>query len=407
MTTIAYLIFYLICALNIVWGIRKRKSNALYAVALVVVFILMTFNYFGPDIEVYRLTYELVGNSSNLKSAFAATYMEKGYTFLMFCASKMGLNFYAFRIILTFVCLILFTSSIKYYKVNPNIIIGLYMSYIFFFDTIQLRNCIIQFIILFATRYLLDKSKLSIIKYIICISIAGSIHVLSWLFLSLLLIKIVKTKIGYQRIFLLAASLFVICLLIQPILPQIIDAIVKFLKRGSGYFDGTISYGFWAVMALHMLGLIPLYWYNNKITNETSKAKINLILKIEIIVGLFLPFCFINNNFNRIFRNILVLDTIGLTLLYENLKKSTEANDVTLAALLLLVGGWLGTDLLRYEAKKIIGSVMEYNLIYTHINLGEIGQYFIVILICLFISFAVKKMLSFHKEQHKKEIKCA
>lgn len=407
MTIIAYLTFYLICVLNIIWGIRKKKNNALYAVALIVIFILMTFNYDGPDIEVYRLTYGLVGESTSLQGAISATYMEKGYAFIMYCANKIGLDFYSFRIILTFVCLTLFTSSIRYYKVNPNFIIGLYMAYLFFFDTIQLRNCIIQFIILFATRFLFGKSKLSIVKYIICIAVAGSIHTLSWLFLSLILIRFIKTKLGYQRIFIFATGLFVMCILLRPVLPQIVDELAKILKRGSGYFSGTLRFNYFIVMALHMLGLVPFYLYRHKVTNEETKSKITFIMKVDIIIGVFLPLCFINSNFNRIFRNIIILDTVGLTLLYENLKKNTEANDVTLAAQILLVGGWLATDIFRNREVNIISFAMEYNLIYTHINLSDIGRYIVVIMVCLFMIFAVKKILSFYKGQHKKEIKCA
>ena len=281
------------------------------------------------------------------------------------------------------------------------------MSYLFFFDTIQFRNFIAQFIILFATRYLFDKSGISTVKYIFCIAIAGSMHTLSWLYLSLLLIKFVRTKIGYQRIFGIATFIFILCILLQPVLPKIVDILSNILKRGSGYLNGTLRFNYLVVMVLHLLGFAPLYLYRNKIANEEAKAKIILVMKAEIIVGLFLPLCFFNSNFNRVFRNILILDTIGLTLLYENLKKNTESNDVTLAAQLLLVVGWLGTDLYRNREGNIIDAIFKYNLIYNHIELSDIWQYFIVIIICLSIILAFKKILSLQRDHKKKEIKCA
>lgn len=407
MTILAYLTFYILCILNIVWGIRKKKSNVLYAIALVVIFVIMTFNYDGPDIEAYRLTYELVGNANNLHGAISATYMENGYAFLMFCANRIGLDFYAFRIILTIVCLTLFVSIIKFYKVNPNFIIGLYMAYVFFFDTIQLRNFIIQFIILFATRYLFDKSAKSMLKYLICIVVAASIHTLSWLFLSLLLIRFVKTKVGYQRIFAMAASLFVLCMIMRPVLPQVVDILAKILKRGSGYFSGTLRFNYLVVMVLHMFGIIPLYLYRKNITNKESKQKVTAILRIQIIMGLFLPLCFINSNFNRIFRNILIFDTIGLTLLYQNLKKNTESNDVTLMFQLILVFGWLATDLFRNRDVNLINSVIEYNLVYGQMGMANIGQYFAVAAICLLIIFVIKRISTLRGFHFRKEIKCA
>lgn len=403
-----YIIFYLICTLNIFWGIRKKKSNALYGIAMAVIFVLMTFNFDGPDIGVYRTAYEEVGEASGLQNALNATYMERGYAFLMFSANKIGLDFYAFRIFISIICLALFASTIKFYKVNPNFIIGLYMVYIFFFDTIQLRNCIIEFIILYATRYLYKRSDVvSIFKYIICIAVAGTIHTLSWLFLSLLFLSFFKNLRDYKSLFIISASMFVACVLLQPVFPKIVDMLVKLLRRGSGYFSSTIRFGYWAVMALNMIALIPLYLYRKKVTNEEAKNKIDFIMKIEIVTGLFIPLAFINNNFNRIFRNILILDTIGLTVLYENLKKHTEANDITLSAQILLVGGWFATDLLRYEAPKIIGSVFDYNLFYMRFNTANILQYAMIIVVCLSIIFVIKKLFPNTGEQKKKELKCA
>lgn len=405
MTILAYFIFYLICALNVLYGIKKKKSNALYTAAFIVMFILMTFNYQGPDIGVYRAAYALIGKAPDLFTAINSTYMEYGYAALMFFGCKLGLNFYAFRIVLNIVCLLLFSSVIRFYKANPNFIVGLYMAYLFFIDTVQLRNFIIQFIILFATRYLLQKSFFSIFKYILCIAIAGSIHTISWLFLILLLVRFVKTN-GYQLIFAAVAVMFILCVVLQPVLPQIINFIAKLIDRGSSYFQTSIKYGIWFVMALYMLGLVPLYWHKNKITDAETKKQITFFLKIKIIMGLFLPLCFINNNFNRIYRNFVVLDTIGLALLYENLKAHTEPKRVVLAAQLFLTGGWLVTDMIRYRGLNIIGLIMKCNLLFSKVELVDLTQYLVVTAICLLIALAIRKVFSSRREPYKEILKC-
>ena len=82
MDILVYVIFYLICALNIVWGVKKRRSNLLSAAALIIMFLLISFNYYGPDVEVYANTYKAVGEANGLRAALNATYMEKGYAFL-------------------------------------------------------------------------------------------------------------------------------------------------------------------------------------------------------------------------------------------------------------------------------------------------------------------------------------
>ncbi|MDE6059147.1 MAG: EpsG family protein [Clostridia bacterium] len=369
----------------------KKKSNMLYAVAFVVIFILMAFNYNGPDIGTYIATYKLVGNAVDLSNALDSTYMEFGYTFLMFCGSKIGLDFFAFRIILTFACLALLHSTIRYYKVNPNFIVGLYMVYLFFFDTIQLRNCLTQFIILFATRYLFQKSGLSILKYIGCIIIAGSIHTLSFVYLVLLLTRFSNKKIFYQILFGIATIMFIGCVLLQPFLPQILTAISQLLNRGSGYFTTTVRMNCWVVLALHLVTLFPLYRYRSKISNESAKKTIDIIFKIEIIMGLFLPFSFINSNFNRIFRNVLILDTIGLALLYENSPRKSNSKQISLMALFLLIGGWLITDMYRNRNQDIIHAIMEYNLFFNYVDIVNTLQCVIVIAVCLIFMIVLRQ----------------
>ena len=406
MTILTYIIFYILAGLNIISGIKKKRSNALYVVALFVVFVLMTFNYRGPDIGAYIKTYNSVGNAHNVKSAHESTYMEYGYTFLMFCANRIGLDFFAFRIILTFVCLSFFVSTVRYYKVNPNFIIGLYMVYLFFFDTIQIRNCISQFIILFATRYLFSKTKLSIVKYIACVAIASSIHVLALVYLSLLLVRLTRSRSFYQCVCVLAAALFVVCVLIRPLLPQILSYISKLLNRGESYLHSELRFSYLAVMGLHVVGLLPLYVYGRNICDTQARRRINTILYIEIIMGVFLPFAFINSNFNRIFRNILILDTIGLTLLYENTKSRTRANVYALAAQLSVVGGWFVTDMFRNRNEDIVNAIMKYNLIFDNIMVGNIWQYIFVAVLCLCVIFAVRCVVPSPTKHYKRVVQC-
>lgn len=387
---VIYFVFFLTAFINFIFGAVNKKSKVLYCFSLILIFILMTFSIGGPDIGVYISSYDKVGNAYDLQIALDSTYMEYGYTFLMYVANKLGLNFFSFRIILTFICLGLFASSVKYYKVNPNLIVGLYMIYLFFFDTIQLRNFIIQFIILFATRYLFQKSGISILKYILCIIIAGSIHIIAFLFLSLLLIRLVNSEKFYKWLFALVVLLFVLFLFLKPVLPQIMSILAKLIDRGSSYFTGTVRFSYWIVMFFYLLGFAPLYLYRNKVEDLTRKDKIDYIIKINVIIGLFLPLCFINSSFYRIFRNIVVLDTIGLTLLYENTKTHTRTKRVALCTQILLNVGWLVVDLVRNSEMDIVGFTLKNNILFTSMNFAEMVEYCIVIILCAFVFFLIK-----------------
>lgn len=388
MAVLTYLIFYILAFLNIILGIAKKRNKALYTTAFIVLFILMTFNYEGPDIGVYMAEYKTVSNSSK---PFQAVYMEWGYTLLTILGGKIGLDFFAFRAVLSIIILCLFSNTIKYYKAQGNLIIGVYMLYLFIFDTIQIRNCVVQFIVLFATRYLFQKSNLSTLKFLICIAIAGSIHTLAFVYISLILIKLFRKQSFYKYLFIFSMALFGIFVVLQPLLPQIATVISKFLSRGTDYLSGTIKIGWLIVFLLYILGLFTLYSCKSKVTNIRSKAVIDTIIKVNIILGLFLPFTFFNNNFNRIFRNNIILTLIGLSLIY---KYSSSANHrkASLCAFILINAGWIYSDIFaRYEISTLINPIFESNLIINGLAASNILLY----LFTITVSFVIIKILKY------------
>ncbi|MDE6666802.1 MAG: EpsG family protein [Clostridia bacterium] len=392
MTMIMYFIFFLTASINFIYGVVKKKNLILYGFSLVIIFLLMTFNFDGPDVVVYKLAYEIVGKTPS--TAYETTYMEWGYTSLMILGNKIGLNFFAFRIILSFICLSLFCSSIKYYKANGNLIIGLYMLYLFFFDAIQLRNCISQFIILFATRYLSKKSWGSTLKYILCVVIAAGFHKISWLYITFLLINVSQKEKFFKNLFVFVIALFLLCVIAKPVFLQLVNMAAGIIGHGSNYLHGTIAYGFWIVLALHLIGIIPLYLFKNGVKDDGVRANIEIIIKLNIILCLFLPLTLLNNNFNRIFRNNMILTQIGVALMYSHSNKSSNSSKAAMGSLILLTGGWLVSDMMRYEVAKIISPIIENNLIFASNSLADIVLYIAVTAICLLLTFVAFKVKS-------------
>lgn len=396
-----YFIFYLVCALNVIWGVMKRKSNVLYAIAFIVIFTLMSFNIEGPDIGNYIEAYETVGEAASLRYAFSSTYMERGYTLLMYCANKIGMDFFAFRIVLSVVCLALFASTIRYFKVNPNFIVGLYMVHLFFFDTIQLRNCIIQFIVLFALRYLFQKSGRSILKYIVCIIVAGSIHTLAWLYLSLLLIRLMKQKRGYAILFIISAVSFSVCVVVQPVLPSILSIVSRILHRGTGYFESLRRFNQFAVLALHFLAFLPLWLYVKTVTDEPTRNQLRLIMRMEIILSLFLPFCFINNNFNRIFRNFLIMEMIGLVLLYEKATLKTKKRCARAVFPVIIAIGWFAYDLYYYRRQPIVSPILHGNLLFEGVDVNAVLLYILIAFLCFVSAWGIRQIINRRKPRRR------
>jgi len=371
------LIFYAIAVLNIAFGIKKKNSKVLYVLALLIIFLLMTFNSDGPDIYNYFEAYDTWIDSEG--KIVKAGYMEWGYTFLMACFKGAGLDFISFRIVLTIVCLLLFTNTIKYYKANGNLVLGFYMTYLFFFDTIQLRNCVMQFILLFASRYLFQKSFSSTVKYLLFILIASSVHIVALFNLLFLIIKFSDKKSYYKNICLIATGLFLICIVIQPYLPQIANWLLQFIKRGSSYLEINVKLGYLVILVLHLIGLVALCAFRGAVkSNGEAKANIDNIIKVNIVLCLFMPLMFINSNFYRIFRNNIILTMIGLTLIYNNSERQS-ASDGVIASLILLNIGWFIRDMfIKNDIKLIVYPIFSGNLLFDFTQTINMTEWVIV-----------------------------
>lgn len=400
MTILLYLIFYTICALNIVWGLQKKRSNALYVGAFIVMFILMTFNFDGPDIGTYMATYRAIGNASTLHAAIESTYMEKGYTVLMFGANKIGLDFYAFRVILTVVCFGLIGSAIKYFKVNPNIIIGLYMAYLFFMDAIQFRNFIAMCIVLFSTKYLFKKAKISYLQYAIGICFAGFFHVISFAYLVLIVVKFIHSAKTMRVLFWCAIGLFAICLVFRSLLIREALRVVDALSRWFSYVQtvAEIRFNPFIALTLQLVAIGPLFRYGNKIADKNMRDKANTVLAIELVVLFLLPGSFINSNLNRIYRNMLILNTIGLAILYENTGKHTMTKQIAGIAQFVVIGGWLAIDIYRNNAERLIGKLMSCNLFCMPATTNDILFYFAITVFSVLAVLTIKGIFAMKAE---------
>ena len=153
-------LFYGVATINFVISAIRKKSNFFAGMAYFTIFILMTYNSGGPDIANYINGYinSLVGNTG---------FGEGGFNLLMKLGNILHLSFYSFRAVLTIVCLLLLHHTIKFYNANENSVISLYMLFLFFMDTIQIRNFVVEIIFIYSTRFLIQDKAFNSLKYII------------------------------------------------------------------------------------------------------------------------------------------------------------------------------------------------------------------------------------------------
>lgn len=362
-TVISYILFYTVLGINLIYGVEKKRNKFVFFIALCLIFIFMTFNNAGRDIVPYMTAYKQIGEAASLKHALTITYMDKGYALLMFFAHKFGFNFYAFRSVLMLICLTLLVSTIKYYKANPNLIIAIYMGYLFLFDTIQIRNFVAECIILFATRYLLGKRQ-SVLKYLLCICVATSVHLVSIIYSGFVLVRFIKKKSTYTNIVFCGILLFCVGLFIRPQLGKIVDMVsVLFGGRSAGYQGSTSRFYpiFTAILYLYPIYLMKRW--QKTIDSVEVKKRIDYIVRIKSILSILLIACWLNNNYYRIFRNLCMLDAIGLALVYKYSKNNVVAKE-TLFRLIGIFICWFGGDLFLNRDNAIVSSIFNNNILF-------------------------------------------
>ncbi len=390
-----YGLFYTVAFLNIIIGVCRKQNVFCYMTAFVIIFMIMTFNYDGADVKSYISTYD---NLFDTSGQIVESHMEKGYLLLMYICRKLGMSFFSFRIVVSIISLSLFANILRYFKVNRNLILGFYMIYLFYFDVIQIRNCIAQFIILFSIRFLLDATRrYSIIKFLIGIFIAASFHSIALFYLPLLVIKFIKNEAFFKFVFIASLLLFLAACTFHSYVPIIANWLLSFIKRGSSYLDADVNLGHLVVFCIYAFTGISLNIVRKKsVKGSPTRRQLDGIVKIHIILSLYLSLLLLDSNFYRIVRNVLILSMIGIALHYKS-KQSNQSKSVMAFSMLLLINlAWIVRDLILKNTLDAVKMLFEYNLVFNMpfaISLNECVTMLLGCAIILFIIFSRENFL--------------
>ncbi len=383
------ILFYSVAVMNIIIGSMRKKNQLLVWIAFVLIFILMTYNFKGPDIGNYINGYI---NSLDGDAGFT----EIGYKFLMRIANTLNLNFFSFRAIISVVCLILFHSTIKFYKSNENIIIGLYMILLFFMDTIQMRNFVVAIIVLFSTKYLIDKSNFSALKYILCIIVATIFHSIAPIYLLLLVCKYIRNRKVFYAMLVFSICSFIFFFISRGTLNSMLMFITKLLGVKTEYSGSATRYGFIPVFLVYIFSMIMMHIYISRINKNTKKYEIlNTIWNIYVVMSLLLPLLLINTNFYRIFRNISLL---GLLFFGISSNEYEEQQVRVIPMYIITVGWWIIEVVLYNNIKTIILPIFSGNLVFDLKNFPVIFQSIIIVSVILSIFLVLQKTINSRKK---------
>ncbi len=155
----------IVCALL---GCLKSRSRVIGALIILSLWVLMSLNTANADYVPYEYMYNL-----HLENVSGVNF---GYLFLEQMAWSLNLDFTQFRMLYGACGLILIASFVWRYSSKPNVVMAGYALLPFLYDVVQFKFFLSASICIFAFRFLIDKPKLYVLKYLFCVGVASSIH---------------------------------------------------------------------------------------------------------------------------------------------------------------------------------------------------------------------------------------
>lgn len=276
-----------------IWlGLRFQSSSIIFRFIFLVAWGLMAGNYYNADYDNYLYKYEMGMDLS----------IDIGFGFLCHIFHKLGFNYIWFKAIVSFICLCLIFYSISKLSKKKSFYASIFLLYPFLIDITQFRNFIAYSIIYYALLNLFSNSKLSIVKYVILIIIASSIHTTSIFYMIFVFAK-ARIKIWHILVGLYVVSVF------KMFMTSSFQLYYETNKVDVREIPSTIGALY---TALPLFFFCLLYYYCDKFNKSIDINKLSVWRNVSLLMLLIIPLYFINTNFSRLFRNILLIDIIFL-----------------------------------------------------------------------------------------------
>lgn len=291
------------------------------------IWIILSGNTFNPDTLSYERMY--VGNSGK---------HEIGFMIICQFGYMAEMTYQEFRIVIYSIILFLLLFFAKRMKADCLWIFLMYFIYPLFLDGIQIRSALAYAIALIGIMALYSKNEFSVIKFLIPIILAASMHYMAIFYVIFLFVKI---KVNRKSLRNIMGGLAFALLIFLYVYPTIVIDIVSFSSdKVRDNFANHAGIGVVVPIFLHILGFY-LYekLYIKLINAGMQDEKFNIHYKINIFMLLLIPFYAFSMNFFRIYRLMIFANNVFISNKC-NLKKGPKLLKVQLATIgyILLLG---------------------------------------------------------------------
>lgn len=303
MISFAILIFVIfICAF-----IRNKKLSA--GILAFYMWILLAFSFGNTDYASYENQYQYY-NTINRNYSIS----NFGYQALCRLFYPMGINYASFLIIEASIIMVLYyIFAVKNCK-NPYLCLLLVCIYPFIIDTTQVRTFFAAALMITAISiYAEGKGVRSYIGMLIFLMLAFSIHFSFAAFLIFLMMPLMREK--YIPLWVVIVALIEVLVFSNTGRLALLITSESQLDRYFGKSVSGLTVMFLIIYFIVMyLPVVITGKHLDSWNEDGSKEKrfAEIVIKVNILMLIFVPYCFITNDFMRYFRSTFVLNYVML-----------------------------------------------------------------------------------------------
>ena len=258
---------------------------------------------------------------------------EKGYAYLSVWASKNGLSYATFRLLLCAVATLLLYIGVRRFTKNTALFAGIYGATVFFVDATQVRNYLMLTIALLAMSFLQQVDLKHVLIASILIVISAQFHSLGYIFFLAILLRLVPFDRLYRLSLPIAGIIIVAILGINIVGVRRIIKLVASLagvfgdranlvqKVSQQYGDGSVLIRYVAVAVVSLAAFL-LVWFLYRLVaisgDRALIAKYQIIFSTVLVSVILLPTLSLADDYSRIPRCIFLFVILAVCLYYEN-----------------------------------------------------------------------------------------
>ena len=309
------------------------KSGLVDYIYFITLLIVMGLNSHNTDYVAYESMYQRVSEASSFLEAMQV-HSDKGYMFINWIASLVGLNFIEFRFVIFTLSISAIFIMVKKLNVPVCIIYLAYVMYPMFMDVIQIRNFIISIVFLFSAYcYAHAETKWHVIGFV-ALMISVTVHPFALIFTPFIVFYKIYNSKKFRMVTYIPIGLGVLSIAIKMLIDTywnevtaVLTVMADWASRGHAYVGHQVlTSRQFKIYLVVVIFTWMLYKAKNYLSNLESVTEIQKkFVKISFVAYLYLlcwtPFFALDINLaTRMPRDFFLLAYISLGIYVQQCK---------------------------------------------------------------------------------------